>query len=124
MCLRRWESVKEPGLRFNSMRTTYFIGRETILATRKARYLCVAWLALCLDDAERRRCDLGTFVCHRMGWWNSARGWKSDFLRVEFRPAVALCACAAPARQRDYGVAEDFEIRTSFPGGLSLLRFA
>src|SRR3954451_3260445 len=29
------ERVKEPGLRFDPMRTTYFIGRETILATRK-----------------------------------------------------------------------------------------
>ncbi len=30
------ESVKEPGLRFNSVHTTYFIGRETILATRNS----------------------------------------------------------------------------------------
>ena len=29
------ESVNHPGLRFEVMRTTYFIGRETILATRK-----------------------------------------------------------------------------------------
>jgi KUP system potassium uptake protein len=29
------ERVKQAGLRFDSMRTTYFIGRETILATRK-----------------------------------------------------------------------------------------
>jgi KUP system potassium uptake protein len=28
-------TVREPGLRFDPMRTTYFIGRETILATRK-----------------------------------------------------------------------------------------
>jgi KUP system potassium uptake protein len=28
-------SLKEPALRFDPMRTTYFIGRETILATRK-----------------------------------------------------------------------------------------
>jgi KUP system potassium uptake protein len=27
--------VKQPGLRFDSMRTTFFVGRETILATRK-----------------------------------------------------------------------------------------
>ena len=35
MCRWRLASLKQPGLRFDAMRTTYFIGRETILATRK-----------------------------------------------------------------------------------------
>ena len=35
MCRRALALVKESGLRLEPMRTTYFIGRETILATRK-----------------------------------------------------------------------------------------
>jgi KUP system potassium uptake protein len=55
------ESVKEPGLRFNSMRTTYFIGRETILATRKLglsawRGSLFAWMTRNAGDATSYFC--------------------------------------------------------------------
>ena len=55
------ESVKEPGLRFAPMRTTYFIGRETILATRKLglsawRGSLFAWMTRNAGDATSYFC--------------------------------------------------------------------
>jgi KUP system potassium uptake protein len=53
--------VKETGLRFEAMRTTYFIGRETILATRKLglsawRGSLFAWMTRNAGDATSYFC--------------------------------------------------------------------
>ncbi len=53
--------VKETGLRFDPMRTTYFIGRETILATRKLslsawRGSLFAWMTRNAGDATSYFC--------------------------------------------------------------------
>jgi KUP system potassium uptake protein len=55
------ESVKEPGLRFNSMRTTYFIGRETILATRKLGLS--AWRGSIFAWMTRNAGDVTSYFC-------------------------------------------------------------
>jgi KUP system potassium uptake protein len=55
------ESVKEPGLRFNSMRTTYFIGRETILATRKLGLS--AWRGSLFAWMTRNAGDVTSYFC-------------------------------------------------------------
>ena len=55
------ESVKEPGLRFNSMRTTYFIGRETILATRKLGIS--AWRGSIFAWMTRNAGDVTSYFC-------------------------------------------------------------
>jgi KUP system potassium uptake protein len=55
------ESVKEPGLRFNSMRTTYFIGRETILATRKLGIS--AWRGSLFAWMTRNAGDVTSYFC-------------------------------------------------------------
>ena len=53
--------VKEPGLSFGEMRTTYFIGRETILATKKLglstwRGSLFAWMTRNAGDATSYFC--------------------------------------------------------------------
>lgn len=55
------ESVKQTGLRFDPMRTTYFIGRETILATRKLglspwRGFIFAWMTRNAGDVTSYFC--------------------------------------------------------------------
>jgi KUP system potassium uptake protein len=55
------EQVKEKGLNFNPMRTTYFIGRETILPTRKLglsawRGSLFAWMTRNAGDATSYFC--------------------------------------------------------------------
>ncbi len=55
------ESVKEPGLRFHSMRTTYFIGRETILATRKLGIS--AWRGSLFAWMTRNAGDVTSYFC-------------------------------------------------------------
>jgi KUP system potassium uptake protein len=55
------EGVKEPGLRFNSMRTTYFIGRETILATRKLGLS--AWRGSLFAWMTRNAGDVTSYFC-------------------------------------------------------------
>jgi KUP system potassium uptake protein len=55
------ESVKEPGLRFHSMRTTYFIGRETILATRKLGLS--AWRGSLFAWMTRNAGDVTSYFC-------------------------------------------------------------
>ncbi|MEY2584504.1 MAG: system potassium uptake protein [Verrucomicrobiota bacterium] len=55
------ESVKEPGLHFNSMRTTYFIGRETILATRKLGLS--AWRGSIFAWMTRNAGDVTSYFC-------------------------------------------------------------
>lgn len=55
------ESVKEPGLRFNPMRTTYFIGRETILATRKLGLS--AWRGSLFAWMTRNAGDVTSYFC-------------------------------------------------------------
>jgi KUP system potassium uptake protein len=55
------ESVKEPGLRFDSMRTTYFIGRETILATRKLGIS--AWRGSVFAWMTRNAGDVTSYFC-------------------------------------------------------------
>ena len=55
------ESVKEPGLRFDPMRTTYFIGRETILATRKLGLS--AWRGSLFAWMTRNAGDVTSYFC-------------------------------------------------------------
>ncbi len=55
------EGVKEPGLRFNPMRTTYFIGRETILATRKLGLS--AWRGSVFAWMTRNAGDVTSYFC-------------------------------------------------------------
>jgi KUP system potassium uptake protein len=55
------ESVKEPGLRFNPMRTTYFIGRETILATRKLGLS--SWRGSIFAWMTRNAGDVTSYFC-------------------------------------------------------------
>jgi KUP system potassium uptake protein len=55
------EGVKEPGLRFNPMRTTYFIGRETILATRKVGLS--AWRGSLFAWMTRNAGDVTSYFC-------------------------------------------------------------
>ena len=55
------ESVKEPGLRFHPMRTTYFIGRETILATRKVGLS--AWRGSIFAWMTRNAGDVTSYFC-------------------------------------------------------------
>ncbi len=55
------DRVKQPGLRFDTMRTTYFIGRETILATRKlglssSRGSIFAWMTRNAGDVTSYFC--------------------------------------------------------------------
>jgi KUP system potassium uptake protein len=55
------EGVKEPGLRLNPMRTTYFIGRETILATRKLGLS--AWRGSVFAWMTRNAGDVTSYFC-------------------------------------------------------------
>jgi KUP system potassium uptake protein len=55
------ERVKEPGLRFDPMRTTYFIGRETILATRNVRLS--AWRGSLFAWMTRNAGDVTSYFC-------------------------------------------------------------
>ena len=55
------ETVKEAGLRFESMRTTYFIGRETILATRKVGLS--AWRGSLFAWMTRNAGDVTSYFC-------------------------------------------------------------
>jgi KUP system potassium uptake protein len=55
------EHVKESELRFNPMRTTYFIGRETILATRKLGLS--AWRGSVFAWMTRNAGDVTSYFC-------------------------------------------------------------
>ena len=55
------ERVKETGLRFDPMRTTYFIGRETILATRKLGLS--AWRGSIFAWMTRNAGDVTSYFC-------------------------------------------------------------
>ena len=55
------EGVKEDGLRFDAMRTTYFIGRETILATRKLGLS--AWRGTLFAWMTRNAGDVTSYFC-------------------------------------------------------------
>ena len=55
------ERVKEAGLRFDPMRTTYFIGRETILATRKLGLS--AWRGSLFAWMTRNAGDVTSYFC-------------------------------------------------------------
>ena len=55
------ESVKEPGLRFHPMRTTFFIGRETILATRKLGLS--SWRGSIFAWMTRNAGDVTSYFC-------------------------------------------------------------
>lgn len=55
------ESVNEPRLRFDPMRTTYFIGRETILATRKLGLS--AWRGSLFAWMTRNAGDVTSYFC-------------------------------------------------------------
>jgi KUP system potassium uptake protein len=55
------EGVREPGLRFNPMRTTYFIGRETILATRKLGLS--SWRGSIFAWMTRNAGDVTSYFC-------------------------------------------------------------
>ena len=55
------ESVKEAGLRFAPMRTTYFIGRETILATRKLGLS--SWRGSIFAWMTRNAGDVTSYFC-------------------------------------------------------------
>jgi KUP system potassium uptake protein len=55
------ERVKEPGLRFHPMRTTYFIGRETILATRKLGLS--SWRGSIFAWMTRNAGDVTSYFC-------------------------------------------------------------
>jgi KUP system potassium uptake protein len=55
------DRVKQAGLRFDPMRTTYFIGRETILATRK-RGLS-SWRGSCFAWMTRNAGDVTSYFC-------------------------------------------------------------
>jgi KUP system potassium uptake protein len=55
------DRAKQTGLSFHSMRTTYFVGRETILATRKRgvsswRGAVFAWMTRNAGDATSYFC--------------------------------------------------------------------
>jgi KUP system potassium uptake protein len=55
------QHLKEPELRFDSMRTTYFIGRETILATR--RMGLSAWRGSLFAWMTRNAGDVTSYFC-------------------------------------------------------------
>ena len=55
------ETLKEPRLRFDPMRTTYFIGRETILATRKLGLS--AWRGSVFAWMTRNAGDVTSYFC-------------------------------------------------------------
>jgi len=55
------ERVKEAGLRFDPMRTTYFIGRETILATRKLGLS--SWRGSIFAWMTRNAGDVTSYFC-------------------------------------------------------------
>jgi len=55
------DRVKEAGLRFDEMRTTYFIGRETILATRKLGLS--AWQGSIFAWMTRNAGDVTSYFC-------------------------------------------------------------
>lgn len=55
------ECIKGPGLRFDPMRTTYFIGRETILATRKLGLS--AWRGSLFAWMTRNAGDVTSYFC-------------------------------------------------------------
>jgi KUP system potassium uptake protein len=55
------DSVKQNGLRFDSMRTTYFIGRETILATRKLGLS--SWRGSIFAWMTRNAGDVTSYFC-------------------------------------------------------------
>jgi KUP system potassium uptake protein len=54
-------NVKEAGLRFDAMRTTYFIGRETILATRKVGLS--TWRGSLFAWMTRNAGDVTSYFC-------------------------------------------------------------
>jgi KUP system potassium uptake protein len=55
------ESVKQTGVRFTPMRTTYFIGRETILATRKLGLS--SWRGSIFAWMTRNAGDVTSYFC-------------------------------------------------------------
>ena len=55
------EAVKGAGIRFDPMRTTYFIGRETILATRKLGLS--AWRGSLFAWMTRNAGDVTSYFC-------------------------------------------------------------
>ncbi|MEP6955264.1 MAG: potassium transporter Kup [Chthoniobacterales bacterium] len=55
------ETVRDPGLRFDPMRTTYFIGRETILATRKLGLS--SWRGSLFAWMTRNAGDVTSYYC-------------------------------------------------------------
>ena len=55
------QCVKQAGLRFDPMRTTYFIGRETILATRKLGLS--AWRGSLFAWMTRNAGDVTSYFC-------------------------------------------------------------
>jgi len=55
------QEVKQTGLRFDSMRTTYFIGRETILATRKQGLS--SWRGSLFAWMTRNAGDVSSYFC-------------------------------------------------------------
>jgi KUP system potassium uptake protein len=55
------ESVKQSSLRFDPMRTTYFIGRETILATRKVGFS--SWRGSLFAWMTRNAGDVTSYFC-------------------------------------------------------------
>jgi KUP system potassium uptake protein len=55
------DSLKQPGLRFDPMRTTYFIGRETILATRKLGLS--SWRGSIFAWMTRNAGDVTSYFC-------------------------------------------------------------
>ena len=55
------DRVKQTGLRFDSMRTTYFIGRETILATRKLGLS--SWRGSIFAWMTRNAGDVTSYFC-------------------------------------------------------------
>jgi KUP system potassium uptake protein len=55
------ERVKQTGLRFDPMRTTYFIGRETILATRKVGFS--SWRGSLFAWMTRNAGDVTSYFC-------------------------------------------------------------
>jgi KUP system potassium uptake protein len=56
-----FDRVKQPGLRFDTMRTTYFIGRETILATRKVGLS--SWRGSIFAWMTRNAGDVTSYFC-------------------------------------------------------------
>jgi KUP system potassium uptake protein len=55
------DRIKQPGLRFDPMRTTYFIGRETILATRKLGLS--SWRGSIFAWMTRNAGDVTSYFC-------------------------------------------------------------